>query len=65
MMRWLKQRISFHDVALHWSDYIIRKKRLATYVYSALVWVENYNGWRGSFNKPDNTWIDSPNAMNE
>ena len=44
-----KKRISFHDIALHWSDYIIRPKRLAIYVYSALLWVENYNQWNGTF----------------
>eukprot|EP01083_Nonionella_stella_P119609 357688_1 len=59
------RRISFHDVALDWSDYIIRPKRLAVYVHSALRWVENYNGWQNTFSKPTKNWIDSDNALNE
>lgn len=59
------KRISFHDISLHWSDYIVREKRLATYVHAALNWVEAYNEWSGTFKRPSQNWLDPSNDLNE
>ena len=35
------------------ADYRVKAPRLSKYVYSALLWIEHYNGWSGTFKRPD------------